>query len=48
MQDTPANKITYSAQIFVKKGFVVKMSANDTSFLEYNDTHNEYRFECSI
>ena len=30
LQDTPANRITYSANVTVASEFVVKMSANDT------------------
>ena len=30
LQDTPANRITYSADIYVPSDLVVKMSANDT------------------
>lgn len=30
VQDTPSNKVTYSARIETEKEFVVKMSANQT------------------
>jgi leukotriene-A4 hydrolase len=47
MQDTPANKITYTANVTVTKGFDVRMSANRTA--EYhNDTHSAYKFSNQI
>ena len=30
LQDTPSNRITYSASITAREDFVVKMSANET------------------
>lgn len=47
MQDTPANKVTYTANITTTKEFVVKMSANDTSVAS-NDTHSISSFNCSL
>lgn len=49
LQDTPANKFTYTAAITVDQGFNVKMSANDTK--QTNDTTTNtttYEFECAI
>ena len=57
LQDTPSNRITYSAKIYAKynveditEQFVVKVSANETS-TSGKDMGNGYRvytFECSI
>lgn len=47
MQDTPANKITYSADVKVKKEFVVKMSANETRVVEDGD-YKVYSYENTI
>ena len=49
LQDTPSNRITYSAQIDALSDFVVKMSANETRAVE--DLGNGYSrsyFECNI
>ena len=34
LQDTPCNKVTYSAAVSVPDGFVVKMSANETGVFD--------------
>jgi len=45
MQDTPANKITYNANVTVSKEFKVYMSANSTNNgTKINDTHIYYTF----
>jgi leukotriene-A4 hydrolase len=47
LQDTPANKITYTANATVDIGFDVRMSANRTG--EYhNDTHSVFSFNNQI
>ena len=49
LQDTPSNRITYSAQIDALSDFVVKMSANETKAVE--DLGNGYSrsyFQCDI
>jgi leukotriene-A4 hydrolase len=48
LQDTPSNRITYSANITAPKEFVVKMSANETAVWAVSDTHNVAYFECAI
>jgi len=49
LQDTPANKFTYTADITVPTGFIVKMSANDTGSVVNTDTSmTTFSFNCSI
>jgi leukotriene-A4 hydrolase len=48
LQDTPSNRITYSANITAPKEFVVKMSANETAVWSVSETHNVAYFECNI
>lgn len=48
VQDTPSNRITYSAYVVAPKELVAKMSANETLVESYNDTYNVARFECMI
>ena len=47
LQDTPANRITYSADIRVLSEYVVKMSANDTTQVT-DSGYTTYSFECTI
>lgn len=49
LQDTPSNRITYSAKMNVLSEYVVKMSANETQAVEVvgDGTSNSY-FDCSI
>jgi leukotriene-A4 hydrolase len=47
LQDTPANRITYSADISVLSEYVVKMSANDTTQVTA-DGYTTYSFSCTI
>jgi len=42
MQDTPAVRITYDANIKVPNDFVVKMSANQTSEKQFNSTFKSF------
>jgi len=39
LQDTPANRVTYSARVVTANELVPKMSANETGSLPLNDTH---------
>jgi leukotriene-A4 hydrolase len=48
MQDTPAVKATYDAQVTVPRQFNVLMSANSTGVQEFNKTHKLYSFKNSI
>lgn len=48
MQDTPANRITYSAQVVVRSAYNVHMSANSTGRRFWNLTHTAYSFENTI
>jgi leukotriene-A4 hydrolase len=49
LQDTPANKFTYTASITVDTGFIVKMSANDTgSVANATDNTTTFSFNCNI
>lgn len=48
MQDTPANRITYSAQVVVRNAYNVHMSANSTGMRFWNLTHTAYSFENTI
>lgn len=47
IQDTPANRITYSANITIEKEFDVRMSANRTSVV-MNETHKFFYFNNTI
>ncbi len=47
MQDTPAIKSIYSANVTVTKGFVVRMSAQQNGMVE-NKTHQFYAFYSKI
>ena len=47
LQDTPSNRITYSAYIWTQKDFVVGMSANQTTVDTFGDIKITY-FECNI
>lgn len=47
MQDTPANRITYSAAVTVDKQFDVRMSANRTG-VTGNETHRVFTYHNSI
>lgn len=44
MQDTPAIKVTYNATVYVKSGFVVHMSANQTAHTTLTDGYEKYEF----
>jgi len=47
LQDTPANKFNYTADITVETGFIVKMSANDTGSVVDNTTGmTTFSFSC--
>lgn len=48
MMDTPSMKITYDATVTSPKEFVVAMSANETSVIDFNETHKVTTFNCSI
>jgi len=48
VQDTPSNRITYSARVITTNTTVAKMSANETSVSMYNATHNQACFACDI
>ena len=48
LQDTPANKFTYTAAITVESKYKVKMSANDTGSTVNADNTTTYTFECNI
>ena len=46
LQDTPANKFTYTASITVDTGFIVKMSATDiNSVVNETDKTTTFNFE---
>lgn len=47
LQDTPANRITYSADIYVDKAYNVKLSANETGSETIGDL-KKFSFECTI
>jgi leukotriene-A4 hydrolase len=47
MQDSPANRITYSAKVTVEKKFDVRMSANRTD-VQMNDTHAFFSYSNTI
>ena len=38
LQDTPANRVTYSSQVIALNAYVPKMSANETGKAAYNST----------
>jgi len=47
LQDTPANKFNYTADITVETGFIVKMSANDTGNVTDSTTGTTtFSFSC--
>ena len=48
LQDSPSNRITYTANMTAPKDFVVKMSANETAVWSANATHNVAYFTCDI
>ena len=48
LQDTPSNRITYSANFTAPREFVVKMSANETGVFPVSETHNLATFHCAI
>lgn len=48
LQDTPSNRITYSASVTVPDPIVPYMSANSTGSESVSDTHTQYNFENSI
>jgi leukotriene-A4 hydrolase len=48
LQDTPSNRITYSASITARTGFVAKMSANETGVSETSPGYNTATFDCAI
>jgi leukotriene-A4 hydrolase len=48
LQDTPSNRVTYSAQVITPNNLVAKMSANETGLASYNATHNIASFYCAI
>ena len=39
LQDSPSVKSTYEASVVAPKEFTVKMSANDTKSISFNQTH---------
>lgn len=47
LQDTPSNRITYSASIWAVSDLVVKMSANETTTTQYGNL-TVSNFECTI
>ena len=48
LQDTPANRITYSAQVMGLNALSPKMSANETGVEQYNATHRVTAFTNDI
>lgn len=48
LQDTPSNRITYSATVYAKSEFVVKMSANETGITDMGTGYSRTTFECTI
>jgi len=48
LQDTPSNRITYSASMTAPEEYVVKMSANETGVVSLGDGNNKASFRCDI
>jgi leukotriene-A4 hydrolase len=48
MMDTPAIKITYSANVTVESDFVAKLSANSTGIVDHANGYKSYLFENQI
>jgi leukotriene-A4 hydrolase len=48
MQDTPAVKMTYDANVTIPNDLRAKMSANSTGFKEINKTHTMFMFRNDI
>jgi len=48
VQDTPSNKVTYSARVETEKGYVVKMSANQTDIEMVDENTTAAYFLCEI
>lgn len=44
LQDTPSNRITYSASMTAPEEYVVKMSANETGVVSLGDGNNKASF----
>lgn len=48
LQDTPSNRVTYSARVIADSPLVSKMSANETFTGVYDETRNQAKFQCDI
>lgn len=48
MQDTPANRLTYSAKVTVPNEYDARMSANSTGVTPFNASHHTFHFENRI
>lgn len=48
LQDSPSNRVTYSARVITPNSLVTKMSANETGVGAWNETHNVASFHCAI
>lgn len=48
LQDSPSNRITYSANVTVPTGFVAKMSANETFTQNWGDNTTSFGFSNTI
>lgn len=48
MQDTPANRITYNAQVIARSVYAVHMSGNSTGSRYWNRTHTAHTVENKI
>lgn len=48
MQDTPANRLTYTAKVTVPNEFDARMSANRTDVTPFNLTHHTFSYENNI